>query len=153
MGFDGYLTFWFEKKDLGIAFAIMHTIGRCGTAVHFVIMPPLYDVKGSLALPMLVAFLLYGGQTLSCLIVIYMTYVEGKRRDEESGTTGETSDSIWDLMFNCKFYSPAFWMLAVLCGLFYGGLFIFLSFSSGVLQKRFLFDNEETGFINVNYYI
>ena len=145
---DGYLTFWFRPQDLGLAFAILHTIGRLGTAAHFVLMPPLYALSRSLALPMWTAFGIYGASMLLCLVVVWLSQVaEEKCRVE--GTESRGSETALQLMFGSRFYSRQFWMLATLCGLFYGAMFIFTSIASGVFQQRFHFGIETTGYINV----
>ncbi len=150
---DGYLSFWFPPEDLGVAFAILHTIGRCGTAVHFVAMPYLYDINHSLSLPLWTAFFVYGAMTLLCLVVIYMSNkAEREGRLQVPKSEGDV-ESIVSLMFGCRFYSRPFWILAVLCGLFYGAMFIFTSIASGLFQTRFGFDKIETGYINVPAHI
>ena len=151
VGMDGYVAFWFPPEDLGIAFAVLHTIGRCGTAVHFIIMPYLYDVFHSLALPLWTSFFLYGALILLCLIVIFMSNKAEREGRICLSISNEEGDSIVSLMFGCRFYSLKFWILALLCGVFYSGMFIFMSIASGFFQTRFHFDNVGAGYLHVRF--
>lgn len=147
------MPFWFPPEDLGLAFGVLHTIGRCGTAVHFVIMPLLYNVTNELSFPLWIGFALYGGLMMLCFIVIFMSAKaerEGRMYLEIREDNGN-AETIWELMFSCRFYSMEFWILAVLCGLFYGSMMIFTSISSGFLNARFHYDSVTAGTINVFY--
>lgn len=129
------LAKWFEGKEMALAMGLEMAIARVGVFAIFSISPRLADWGGTPSVVTPVAFcaaLLCVG--LLCYIVF--TFMD-TRLDKELGTASgeETAEEEFKLAdVGAIFGSKLFWIVAMLCVLYYSAIFPFQRYAANMLQ-------------------
>ncbi len=124
---------WFKGKEMALAMGLEMAIARIGVFAIFSISPLIAESWGSVVAP--VAFctaLLCVG--LICFIVF--TFMD-TRLDRESGATAVASDPEEEFKasdIKDIFSSRVFWVVALLCVLYYSAIFPFQAYGAEMLQ-------------------
>lgn len=134
------ITKWFTGHELALAMGVQVGLARLGTAAALGLNPILAKSTGSLQTPVLFAMsLLIIG--LLCFIAYNVmdrkldasiVAVEGKKATEESS---EDNFKFSDL--GAIFSNPGFWIIALLCLLFYSAVFPFLKFATKLMIANY----------------
>ncbi len=126
---------WFKGKEMAMAMGLEMAIARIGVFAIFSISPWIAEKMGSVVVP--VAFctvlLLIG---LICFVVFC---VMDKRFDKQLAADKEESDEAADEAFKLSdikliFSSHIFWIVALLCVLYYSAIFPFQAYGAEMLQ-------------------
>lgn len=131
------LAKWFEGKEMALAMGLEMALARVGVFFIFTISPRIAGVDGldpSIVRP--VAFctaLLFIG--LLCFTVFC---VLDKKLDKQSGetSTGESEEEFKIGDIGKIFSSRLFWIVAMLCVLYYSAIFPFQKFAANMLQSN-----------------
>lgn len=124
---------WFKGKEMALAMGLEMAIARIGVFAIFSISPWIADKFGSVVAPVAFCSVL--------LIVGLITYTVftfmDARLDKEHGVKKTTEAS--DEEFNVKdigriFSSQIFWVVALLCVLYYSAIFPFQAYGAEMLQ-------------------
>ena len=127
---------WFKGKEMALAMGVEMSIGRLGVFAAMWISPAIShafpDTVGS---PVLFGALLLLIGLISFSVFCFMD----KKFDGELAAIGESDDSKAD-EFQIKdlgkiFTSKMFWIVAILCVLYYSGIFPFQKFATNFLEE------------------
>ena len=127
---------WFKGKEMALAMGIEMAIARVGVFAIFSISPLIANKMGTIAAPVgfCTVLLLIG------VINFIVFSVMDKKFDEQLAAAGETSEeAASDEEFHVKdlgkiFSSLSFWVVALLCVLYYSAIFPFQRYGANMLQ-------------------
>ena len=147
------VTKWFTGHELASAMGIQVAMARMGTASAISLSPVIANAYG-LSAPILV------GATLLLLgLVLFIVYIFMDRRldktaqKEQADTaaamqqTNKDDDSftLRDLVYILR--NPGFWLIAILCVMFYSSLRPFLKFATDLLVNKYGIEEVTAGWI------
>ena len=136
---------WFSGKEMALAMGIQVALARLGTALALGGGPVLAK-NFSLSTPILVGLFCVG-----IGVIIYLVYCSmDVRFDKESAISEENDESdkfrFKDLLITFK--SPGFWLITLLCMLYYSALYPFLDFATKLMISKYGVDPEIAGWIS-----
>lgn len=135
---------WFEGKEMALAMGLEMAVARLGVAVVFLGSPVIAALGGEISVSRPVAFSVF--LLLVGLISFIVYSFMDKKLENEMGTNGEVKDDpfkISDLKF--IFSSKVFWIVALLCVLYYSAIFPFQKYATNMLQCNLGITAEEAG--------
>jgi len=136
---------WFTGHELALAMGLQVAMARIGTAAALACSLPFANAMGNVAAPVLL------GAALLCVgVVSFLVYcVMDRKLDASVAATAEESAeegfSFGDLKL--IFTNKGFWLIAILCVLFYSGVFPFLKFATKLMIYKYNVDPELAGLI------
>ncbi len=135
---------WFAGHELALAMGLQVAMARIGTAAALACSLPLANMLGNPASPILL------GAALLCIgLIAYIVYCVMDRKLDASvaatTTDPEPGFSFNDLKF--IFTNRGFWLIAILCVLFYSGVFPFLKFATKLMIFKYGVAEELAGLI------
>ena len=137
---------WFTGHELALAMGLQVAMARIGTAAALAGSLPFANAMGDVSAPVLL------GAALLCIgFIAYMVYcVMDKKLDAstagaESSTEEEEGFKFSDL--KVIFTNTGFWLIAILCVLFYSGVFPFLKFATKLMIYKYGVEPELAGLI------
>jgi nitrate/nitrite transporter NarK len=137
---------WFAGKEMALAMGAEMAIARIGVAVVVVGSPFIATLHGNISvsrpLALCVVLLLIG--LISFIVYAFMD----KKLENQMGTNGEEKDDpfkISDLKYILS--SKVFWMVAMLCVLYYSAIFPFQKYAINMLQCNLGISAQEAGFV------
>src|SRR3989339_1359467 len=135
---------WFKGKELALAMGMQLSLARLGSAAALAFSPMIAVKFASVSTPVLfgLVLLVLGGLSF----VIYSIY---DRRLDKQIKADETEP---EESFNMKdvkdiLSNKGFWLIAILCVVFYSAVFPFLKYAAGLMQYKFGVDPELSGLI------
>lgn len=137
---------WFEGKEMALAMGIEMAIARLGVAVVVIGSPAIAALHGEISVSRPVAF-----SVLLLLIGLigFITYSFMDRKlEKEMGSNGEVKDDpfkVSDLKY--IFSSKVFWIVALLCVLYYSAIFPFQKYAINMLQCNLGITAQQAGFV------
>jgi MFS family permease len=135
---------WFKGKEMAMAIGLNTSTGRIGTGLAMFTPIPLYHLTGQLAMPVIVSlFMLCIG-----LLAFLLFNVLDRKLDKEEIAVGNESNE----EFNFKDIAAiakvrAFWLITVLCVLFYSAVFPFIKFVIDFIQQKFGVTDTYAGWV------
>lgn len=137
---------WFEGKEMALAMGAEMALARVGVAVVFFGSPWIVKLGGVIDVSRPVAFAFL----LCCIgLICFITYgFMDKKLEKERGTNGEVADDpfkISDLKYIFK--SQVFWIVSLLCVLYYSAIFPFQNYAGLMLQNTLHISEEQAGLI------
>ncbi len=136
---------WFEGKEMALAMGVEMAIARIGVAVVFFGSPWIVALGGSIDVSRPVAFALL----LCCIgLICFIVYAfMDKKLENQIGNTEEKDDpfKISDLKY--IFTSKVFWVVSLLCVLYYSAIFPFQNYAGLMLQCNLGITEEQAGLI------
>lgn len=137
---------WFKGKEMAMAMGMEMAIARIGVAAAVIISPILANRGGipdaSRSVLFNLILLLIG---LICFIIYFFFDRKLEQQMGESGEEPEEPFRIKDL--GKIFSSGVFWVVALLCVLYYSAIFPFQKYAINMLQCNLGFSAETSGFI------
>lgn len=124
---------WFKGKEMALAMGLEMAIARIGVFAIFSISPWIADMMGSVVAP--VAFctvLLLVGLISYCVFCVM-----DSKLDRQTGKSAEAADSEDEFKasdIKKIFSSHIFWVVALLCVLYYSAIFPFQAYGAEMLQ-------------------
>ncbi len=135
---------WFKGHEMALAMGIQVAVARIGTGLAIGTAIPLSEGLGSLSAPILLglAFLCIG-------LISYLVFcVMDRRLDASLKETAEEPEEpfkVSDIFFIIK--NKGFWLIAVLCVLFYSAVFPFLKFATSLMINKYNVEPRLAGLI------
>ncbi len=124
---------WFKGKEMALAMGLEMAIARVGVFAIFSISPIIASKMGSVVAPV--------GFCTVLLLIGLITYsvftVFDRKFDRELGVTGVEHDAEEEFKFSdilTIFRSQVFWIVALLCVLYYSAIFPFQRYGANMLQ-------------------
>ena len=136
---------WFTGHELALAMGLQVAMARIGTAAALACSLPFANAMGIVSAPVLL------GAALLCIgVVSFLVYCVMDRKLDASLAAGaeeqgEEGFSFGDLKL--IFTNKGFWLIAILCVLFYSGVFPFLKFATKLMIYKYNVDPELAGLI------
>lgn len=129
---------WFTGKELALAMGLQVAMARIGTAIALGISLPVARMMGAVSYPVL-----FGAIALCIGFVSYMIYCVMDRKEDASEAavlreTGEKEEEGFKLSdLKRIFSSKGFWLITLLCLMFYAGVFPFLKFATKLMIFKY----------------
>ena len=124
---------WFKGKEMALAMGVEMAIARVGVAVVVLGSPVLANKISPIDVsrPVLVAVIL-----LAIGLICFITYAfMDKKLERQMGESGEEKDDPFKLKdLKLIFSSKVFWLVALLCVLYYSAIFPFQKYAINMLQ-------------------
>lgn len=135
---------WFEGKEMALAMGIEMAIARLGVAVVFLGSPLIATFHDhiSVSRPIALSVLLLLIGLIGFIVYAFMD----KTLENEMGSSGEVKDDpfkVSDLKY--IFSSKVFWIVALLCVLYYSAIFPFQKYANNMLQCNLGISAEAAG--------
>ena len=135
---------WFTGHELALAMGLQVAMARIGTAAALACSLPIAKAFDSISSPMLI------GAALLCIgLLSYLVYcVMDKKLDASlaaSSSEEEESFKLSDLKFILT--NKGFWLITLLCLMFYAGVFPFLKFATKLMIYKYEVAPDVAGLI------
>jgi MFS family permease len=140
----------FKGKEMALAMGLEMATARMGTALALALPLPMARAFGMDGIPNLSAPVMLGLGLLVAGFVAFIWYTFMDRKLEVSeGITDEVSEEeefkVRDILFIVK--NKGFWLIALLCVLFYSGVFPFLYYATDLMINKYGVAEEFAGSI------
>lgn len=136
---------WFQGKEMALAMGTEMALARVGVAVVVLGSPFLATLGDSISVsrPLAVAMLLLLIGLISFIVYAFMD----KKLETEIGNTEEKDDpfKISDLKYILS--SKVFWIVALLCVLYYSAIFPFQKYAINMLQCNLGISAQDAGYV------
>jgi len=137
---------WFKGYELALAMGLQLAVARLGTGIAFLTSNPLADYFGNV--PNLIMF---GVVLLIVGMIAFMLYIVrfDAKLDAQTGVSDYSSpeDQFKFADLKAVITNSGFWLVAILCVLFYSCVFPFLKFAPDLMTNKFGIDSEWSGLI------
>ncbi|WP_291529701.1 MFS transporter [Bacteroides sp. UBA939] len=137
---------WFKGKELATAMGVQVALARIGSQAGYAIAIPMANAMGLSAPVLLGLILLLGG-----MVAFFVFAVMDKKLDMQKATaTEEAGAEEEEEKFSFKdvkniLVNPGFWLIALLCVLFYSCVFPFQKFASELMIIKYGIAEEFAG--------
>lgn len=137
---------WFTGHELALAMGLQVAMARIGTAAALACSVPFANHFGAISAPVLL------GVGLLCIgLISYIVYcVMDKKFDASCAGADEVAGEDESFHFSdlkVILSNKGFWLIAILCVLFYSGVFPFLKFAAKLMIYKYGVDPELAGLI------
>lgn len=135
---------WFTGRSMALALGLQVAMARIGTAMALSFSAPVAAKFGAPS-----ASVLVGVVALLVGFVFYVVYCVMDYREDQSCAAAATESEEGFHMSDLKviFTSKGFWLITVLCLLFYAGVFPFLKFATKLMIYKYGVDASLAGYI------
>lgn len=123
---------WFEGKEMALAMGIEMALARVGVAAVFILSPLMASIGGKIEVSRSAGFVVL---LLLIGLICFITYsVLDKKLENQKGKDNLQEDpfKVSDLKY--IFSSKVFWIVALLCVLYYSAIFPFQKYATNMLQ-------------------
>ncbi len=136
---------WFAGKEMALAMGVEMAIARVGVAVVFFGSPWIVKLGGTIDVARPVAFALL----LVCIgLISFIAYgFMDKALDKQTGASEEKDDPFKISDLKEIFSSKVFWIVSLLCVLYYSAIFPFQNYAGMMLQNTLNITEQEAGLI------
>ena len=135
---------WFAGHEMALAMGLQVALARVGTAVALGCSRPLAEHFQNVSAPILL------GVGLLCIgLLAYIVYcvLDEKLDASKVGQTGDNDEKFRFSDIKHIFGNWGFWLIALLCVLFYSGVFPFLKFATKFMIVKYGVDPKLAGLI------
>ncbi|MBN2345077.1 MAG: MFS transporter [Candidatus Aminicenantes bacterium] len=134
---------WFKGKELATAMGLQLAVARMGTAVGLAVAMPLALQWGVKAVPFLGLALLVMGT----IAFIFYCRMDKKldASEPQAKIAHEDAFKLADIVAILK--NKGFWLIALLCLIFYSGVFPFLDYATDLMVQKYHVDAKLAGLI------
>lgn len=136
---------WFTGHELALAMGLQVALARIGTAGALALALPFAQQFGGVP-----ASVGLGASLLCAGLVSYLVYcVMDKKFDKEkaSAASAEPEEGFRFADLKLIFANKGFWLITLLCLMFYAGVFPFLKFATKLMVTKYGIDPEVAGLI------
>lgn len=137
---------WFQGHEMALAMGVQVALARVGTGVAMAASLPIANKLGGAHYP-----ILFGGVLLLIGFLAYLVYcVMDKKFDASIPTLEEGSREDEQFHFSdlrLIVTNPGFWLITLLCLLFYSGVFPFLKFATKLMVSNYGVSEDVAGFL------
>lgn len=136
---------WFKGKEMALAMGIQVALARIGTAMALIVTVPIAKKFNYIPAPVLL------GAALLCIgFLSFMVYtIMDKKLDSEKSDRLSSEDEESFKLSDVKVIltNKGFWLIALLCVLFYSCVFPFLKYATDLMVNKFNVDIKIAGII------
>lgn len=135
---------WFKGYEMALAMGLEMATARLGTMLALSVTVPFANFCGSISAPILLCLIM-----LCIGLIAFIVYMVMDKKLEASvgETEGEAEEpfSMKDIYVIIK--NKGFWLIALLCVLFYSAVFPFLKYAADLMVNKYSVDPELAGII------
>jgi predicted MFS family arabinose efflux permease len=135
---------WFKGKEIALAMGLQVATARIGTSLAFSLSVPLAKRFNELSAPVL-----FGLAILCIGLISFIVFcVMDRRLDEsikETNSVPEESFRLKDIKLMMRI--KGFWLIAILCVLFYSAIFPFLKYATSLMINKYGISEDWAGYI------
>jgi MFS family permease len=134
---------WFKGKELALAIGLNTSVGRIGTAFAMFTPVPLINLTKNLSAPVLLSILL-----LCIGLIAYICFSVFDRKlgkEDRENQVSEEEFKFGDILEIIKI--KAFWLITILCVLFYSAVFPFIKFATQLIIQKYEISDNFAGLI------
>ncbi|MFI3279943.1 MAG: MFS transporter [Rikenellaceae bacterium] len=136
---------WFKGKEMATAMGVQVALARIGSQAAYALALPIASRLG-ITTPVLIGILLLlGGMVAFFVFSVWDKKLDKQISDEPSSGDEEEKFSFKDVVSVVK--NPGFWLIAVLCVLFYSCVFPFQKFATELMILKYGVNADWAGFI------
>ena len=135
---------WFTGHELALAMGLQVAMARIGTAAALACSMPIAKACGAVSAPLLL------GAALLCIgFIAYIVYcVMDKKLDNSVATTVVEEEEGFKMSdLKVIFTNKGFWLITLLCLMFYAGVFPFLKFATKLMIYKYSVSPDVAGLI------
>ena len=136
---------WFKGKELALAMGLEMSTARIGTTLALVTSIPLAEALHGVSMPILICLIMLCIGMISFFVFTVMDKKLDRSDAEEGIVNDEESFKISDIVVILK--SKGWWLIAILCLLFYSGVFPFIKFATDLMINKFHITEKFAGII------
>ena len=140
---------WFIGYEMALAMGLQLSLARLGTGLAYGVSPIVAKmVSGNLGIVVLIGLIMLAvGLGVFLVYAIYDKKLDRQIRDSgQQNTAQDSSDEEFHLKDTLEVIkNPAFWLIAILCLLFYAAVNPFLKYSTGMMVNKFGMSQELAG--------
>lgn len=142
---------WFKGKEMALAMGLEMATARMGTALALALpLPMATRWFGSEGFPAISAPVMLGLGLLVAGFIAFIWYTFMDRKLEKSEGIGDNVSAeeefqLKDVLFIIR--NNGFWLIAILCVLFYSGVFPFMYYATDLMINKYGVDKEFAGAI------
>lgn len=148
---------WFQGREVALAMAVSSTTSCVGRALNSFLIPKLYEIEGSIDLPILFGLVTCIFSTFICLIVVIWDKINDQRVNPTNPDISQSRESEIPekiSLKDVKYFGLAVWLIVINFGLTDGSFFSFNAFSNDFYHIRYEFSNSAAGnIISINYLV
>ena len=134
---------WFRGRELALAMGSEMALARLGVATFMIFSPVFAKLGGHIDVSRSVAF---GVILLMVALIMFIAYFfMDKKLDAQTGEAEEKDDPFQIKDIRKIFSSTGFWLVALLCVLYYSAIFPFQKYAVNMLQCNLTFTPPEEG--------
>lgn len=137
---------WFTGRELALAMGLQVAMARIGTAVALGFSLPMAKAIGSVSAPVMLGVI-----ALCVGLLFYIVYcVMDKKMDKDvalASVNNEEEEGFKMTDLKVIFTNKGFWLITILCLLFYSGVFPFLKFATKLMIYKYEVDPTLAGLI------
>jgi len=123
---------WFKGREMALAMGSEMALARLGVATCMIFSPMFANLGGEVSVSRSVAF---GVVLLMIALIMFVVYFFMDKKLDASGDVEEEKDEPFQLRDLCKILSSGgFWLVALLCVLYYSAIFPFQKYAVNMLQ-------------------
>ncbi|KAG5897440.1 hypothetical protein JTB14_002701 [Gonioctena quinquepunctata] len=153
---NNYAVLWFKGKELNMVFGLQLSFARVGSTVNFLVMESLYKyVVDSSSNPQHVVGIVLFISCVTCLFSFACSLIMGlfdKRAEEITRRNDNMTREVVKLT-DVKDFKASFWLVCVICVLFYCAIFPFITIAKDFFMKRFEMSPEDANTLSSIIYI
>ncbi|MDR0505474.1 MAG: MFS transporter [Dysgonamonadaceae bacterium] len=132
---------WFKGRELALAIGLNTSVGRIGTALAMFTPVPLVSMTKNLSTPVILSVLLL---CIGLITFICFSFLDKKLDKDEIENQEEKEEfKFSDIREIAKI--KAFWIITVLCVLFYSAVFPFIKYATQLIVQKFGVSDEFAG--------
>ncbi|MBD5172478.1 MAG: major facilitator superfamily domain-containing protein 1 [Bacteroidales bacterium] len=136
---------WFKGREMALAMGSEMALARLGVATCMIFSPLFAELGGDISVARSVAFAVV--LLMIALIMFIVYFFMDKKLDEQSGEAEEKDEPFKISDIGKILSSWAFWVVALLCVLYYSAIFPFQKYAVNMLQCNLTFtDVDPTSF-------
>ncbi len=136
---------WFKGKEMATAMGVQVALARIGSQAAYALAIPIATRLG-LTMPVLIGIiLLIGGLVAFFIFSVWDKKLDGQIASEATADEDEEKFSFKDVVSVLK--SQGFWLIALLCVLFYSCVFPFQKFATELMTLKYGVSEDWAGFI------
>ena len=134
---------WFKGREMAMAMGSEMALARLGVATCMIFSPVFATLGGDVSVSRSVAF---GVVLLMIALIMFVVYFFMDRKLDEQTHEGEEKDDPFKISDLGKILtSLGFWLVALLCVLYYSAIFPFQKYAVNMLQCNLTFTEVEPG--------
>jgi len=135
---------WFKGKEMALAIGLNTSVGRIGTALAMFTPVPLVNLTKNLSAPVILAILLL---CIGLLSFVFFSVFDRKLDKEEAISQEAPKEEFKFKDIKSIARIKAFWLITILCVLFYSAVFPFIKYATQLIVQKFGVSDDFAGFI------